>query len=163
MKTVFISYANEAMAYSLKRIGHQARKLNIFSDIRLYTPANIPQYVHESPLFPYKRGGGYWCWKPVIIEEALKRYEEGTVVVYVDAGCTQYNKSGTADDVMYNLASTSEVQKISIPKTSEMYINAFPEGSTNGYLDIYFRAADEYGATGVTKVRLQVVRLNDLD
>ncbi len=89
--------------------------------------------------------------------------KKSSVNGYVDAGCTQYNKSGAADDVMYNLASTSEVQKISIPKTSEMYTNAFPEGSTNGYLDIYFRAADEYGATGITKVRLQVVRLNDLD
>lgn len=88
MKTVFIAYANDTMAYSLKRIGCQARKTGVFNDVYLYTPDDIPQFVRESPLFPYHRGAGYWCWKPVIIEETLKKYEEGTVVVYVDAGCT---------------------------------------------------------------------------
>ncbi len=87
-KTVFISYANEAMAYSLKRIGRQARRLGIFDEVLLYTPTDVPSYVRESPLFACPRGAGYWCWKPALIHETLKRYEEGTVVVYVDAGCT---------------------------------------------------------------------------
>lgn len=87
-KVVFISYANEAMAYSLRRIGRQARKLGIFDDIVLYTPDDVPDYVRESALFSCARGAGYWCWKPALIRETLQRYEEGTVVVYVDAGCT---------------------------------------------------------------------------
>ena len=87
-KTVFISYANEAMAYSLKRIGGQARRLGLFDEVILYTPADVPDYVRESPLFSCPRGAGYWCWKPSLIYETLQRYEEGTVVVYVDAGCT---------------------------------------------------------------------------
>lgn len=87
-RTVFISYANEAMAYSLKRIGRQARRLGIFDEVLLYTPADVPDYVRKSPLFPYPRGAGYWCWKPALIYETLRRYEEGTIVVYVDAGCT---------------------------------------------------------------------------
>lgn len=87
-KTVLISYANEAMAYSLKRIGRQARRLGIFDEVILYTPADVPNYVRESPLFACPRGAGYWCWKPALIYETLQRYEEGTVVVYVDAGCT---------------------------------------------------------------------------
>ena len=87
-KTVFISYANEAMAYSLKRIGRQARRLGLFDEVILYTPADVPQYVRESPLFSCPRGAGYWCWKPSLIYETLQRHEEGTVVVYVDAGCT---------------------------------------------------------------------------
>ena len=88
MKTVFISYANDAMAYSLKRIGRQARRLGIFDEVILYTPADVPPYVRESRLFAAPRGAGYWCWKPAIIEDALSRFEDGTVVVYVDAGCT---------------------------------------------------------------------------
>lgn len=87
-KVVFISYANEPMAYSLKRVGRQARKLRIFDEVILYTPADVPSYVKECALFSYARGGGYWCWKPALIYETLQRYEEGTVVVYVDAGCT---------------------------------------------------------------------------
>ena len=87
-KVIFISYANEAMAYSLKRIGRQARRLGIFDDVILYTPADVPDYVRNSPLFSCPRGAGYWCWKPALIYETLQRHEEGTVVVYVDAGCT---------------------------------------------------------------------------
>lgn len=87
-KVVFISYANEAMAYSLRRIGRQSRKLGIFDDVILYTPADVPDYVRDSALFSCARGAGYWCWKPALIRETLQRYEEGTIVVYVDAGCT---------------------------------------------------------------------------
>ena len=87
-KVVFISYANEAMAYSLKRIGRQARRLKLFDDVLLYTPGQVPPYVRQSPLFSYPRGAGYWCWKPALIFETLQKYEEGTIVVYVDAGCT---------------------------------------------------------------------------
>lgn len=76
-KTVFISYANEAMAYSLKRIGRQARRLGIFDEVILYTPADVPAYVRESPLFACPRGAGYWCWKPALIQETLQRNEEG--------------------------------------------------------------------------------------
>ena len=87
-QVVFISYANEAMAYSLKRIGRQARKLGIFDEVLLYTPADVPEYVRKSPLFACPRGAGYWSWKPALIYETLQKYDEGTVVAYVDAGCT---------------------------------------------------------------------------
>ena len=76
------------MAYSLKRVGRQARRLKIFDEVLLYTPADVPDYVRNSALFSCARGAGYWCWKPALIYETLQRYEEGTVVVYVDAGCT---------------------------------------------------------------------------
>ncbi len=87
-KVVFISYANEAMAYSLKRIGYQARRMGVFDEIILYTPSDMPDYVKESPLFTKQRGAGYWCWKPAIIYETLANNEDGTIVVYIDAGCT---------------------------------------------------------------------------
>ena len=87
-QVIFISYANEAMAYSLKRIGRQARRLGIFDEVILYTPADVPSYVRESALFSCARGAGYWCWKPALIHETLQKYEDGTIVVYVDAGCT---------------------------------------------------------------------------
>ena len=87
-KTVFISYANEAMAYALKRIGRQARKTGVFDEVILYTPSDVPEYVKESPLFACPKGAGYWSWKPAIIFETLKHNEEGTIVFYADAGCT---------------------------------------------------------------------------
>lgn len=88
MKTIFIAYADEKMAWSLKRIGRQAKRLGIFDEIVLWTPDMLPQYVKDSPLMQYARGGGYWAWKPAIIHETLQAHEEGDIVVYVDAGCT---------------------------------------------------------------------------
>ena len=76
------------MAYSLKRVGRQARKLGIFDHIYLYTPDDLPDYVKASPLFKARRGAGFWCWKPALIHETLQRFDEGDVIVYVDAGCT---------------------------------------------------------------------------
>jgi hypothetical protein len=76
------------MRYSLKRIGKQAERLGIFDKIILYTPDLLPSYIKESPLMAYKRGGGFWVWKPAIIWETLQGGEEGDCVVYVDAGCS---------------------------------------------------------------------------
>jgi len=88
MKKIFISYANDAMAYSLKRIGRQARRLHIFDEVILYTPKDLPEYAKSSPLMASPRGAGYWYWKPVMIAETLKRFDEGDIVVYVDSGCS---------------------------------------------------------------------------
>lgn len=90
MSVIFISYADNRMAYSLKRIGKQARKLGIFDEVLLYTPATLPHYITSSPLMQYERGGGYWAWKPAIIWNTLQKYEDGTVVIYADAGCSLY-------------------------------------------------------------------------
>ena len=88
MKYIFIAYADEKMAYSLKRIGRQARKLGYFDEVLLYTPDSLPEYIRQSELMKHPYGGGYWAWKPAIIWETLQRYDDGDVVCYVDAGCT---------------------------------------------------------------------------
>ncbi len=88
MKKILISYADENMAYSLKRLGREAEKLNIFDVIRLYTPSDLPTYLRESPLMKYERGGGYWAWKPVLIWETLQEFGDDSIVLYLDAGCS---------------------------------------------------------------------------
>lgn len=101
MKKIFVAYADEKMAYSLKRIGKQARKLGIFDDIVLWTPQMLPNYIKESPLMKYSYGGGFWAWKPCIIYETLQKYEDGSVVCYVDAGCTL--KKGIEWDLFFEI------------------------------------------------------------
>ena len=101
LKKIFIAYADHNLAFSLKRIGRQARRLGIFDEIILYTPEDLPEYIRQSPLMQFERGGGYWAWKPAIIHETLQTHSEGDIVVYVDAGCT-LNKS-TEWDLMFKL------------------------------------------------------------
>lgn len=88
MRKIFIAYGDINCAYSLKRIGHQARKLKIFDEIILYTPDDLPKSFKKTPLMQYSYGGGYWAWKPFIIYETLQKFDDGDIVCYVDAGCT---------------------------------------------------------------------------
>ena len=88
MKKVFIAYADGALAYSLKRIGRQARRLHIFDEVILYTPADLSDEIKAHPLMQHSRGGGYWLWKPVLIQQTLRMHQPGDIVVYADAGST---------------------------------------------------------------------------
>lgn len=88
MKIIFIAYADESMAYSLKRIGRQARRLKVFDEVILYTPSDLPDEIKSHPLMQFKRGGGYWLWKPWIIQKTLQEHAPGDIVVYADAGST---------------------------------------------------------------------------
>lgn len=88
MKRIFIAYADEKMAFSLKRIGRQARRLGVFDEVILYSPKDLPEDLKATPLMQHSYGGGYWAWKPWIIQHTLDTHEEGDVVCYVDAGCT---------------------------------------------------------------------------
>lgn len=90
MKTIFISYADEAFKQSLKRIGKEAQSLQLFDTIILYTPKDLPVFIKASPLMAFKHGGGYWLWKPYIIWKTLQDYGSDAIIVYVDAGCSLY-------------------------------------------------------------------------
>ncbi len=85
---MFIAYADATLAYSLKRIGRQARHLKIFDEVILYTPADLPEELKGHPLMRYGKGGGYWLWKPWIIQKTLREHNYGDIVVYADAGST---------------------------------------------------------------------------
>ena len=39
------------------------------------------------------RGFGYWCWKPQVVLQTLRKMSDGDVLLYVDAGC-HLNPSG---------------------------------------------------------------------
>ena len=88
MKKIFIAYADAALAYSLKRIGRQARSIKVFDEVVLYTPADLSDEIKAHPLMQYSRGGGYWLWKPWLIQKTLREHEPGDIVVYADAGST---------------------------------------------------------------------------
>ena len=61
---VFISYGDIVFQKSLKRIVKEAKSLKIFDKVIAYTPTDLPKEIMQSPLMQYKRGGGYWLWKP---------------------------------------------------------------------------------------------------
>lgn len=88
MANIFISYGDEKFKKSLKQIKKEARGVGIFDIIKTYTPHDLPWSIKASPLFLFKKGGGYWIWKPYIIFDALQHCKENDIVYYTDAGCT---------------------------------------------------------------------------
>ena len=65
----------------------EAEATGLSDSVRLYTPADLPE-PFASYASAYRRGGGYWLWKPFVIANELDDAAEGDIVVYADAGCT---------------------------------------------------------------------------
>lgn len=86
-KRYFISYGDQNYQASLTRIRNEAEALHLFDEIILYSDESLPE-PFRSYTRQYKRGGGYWMWKPYVIYHTLQKMEEGDILVYADAGCT---------------------------------------------------------------------------
>ncbi len=78
------------------RLRKQANQSSLFSSIQIWNPKliqklapvryeNLKRLVNLNGLDVI--GFGYWYWKPVIIEESLKTLPDGTILIYLDAGC----------------------------------------------------------------------------
>lgn len=54
-----------------------------------YGPEDIDSVfrVKYKNILSQKRGGGYWLWKPYIINKALDLLNDGDFLLYVDSGC----------------------------------------------------------------------------
>lgn len=88
------SFANIYLIPALKRFYNQASDMNIFTDIFLYNEFNFSKDFNDT--FKHKlnynvRGFGYWCWRPYIILESLKKIEYNDILFYADIGC-HFNK-----------------------------------------------------------------------
>jgi len=109
MANVFVSYGDDRFKVSLDRIVRQARKSGRFDKVLKYTPKDLPDYVRSSPLFAEEKGGGYWCWKPYVIWDALRHCEIGDVVYYADAGCSLDGDSSEWAEFSQHLKSYSAI------------------------------------------------------
>lgn len=86
MKKILITYGTNEFTLTLKRLKREAKSLSIFDEIIVYSPSDLPDFIINSPLMGYSKGGGYWIWKPYIIWKTLVDNPEA-IVIYVDAGC----------------------------------------------------------------------------
>lgn len=93
----FLSFADSNMAPTLSRIGKEAKSSGFFDKIWLFNEKTIDKrFMKERKAFfdEYKRGFGYWLWKPFLISYILKeKMQDGDILVYLDAGC-EIHRSG---------------------------------------------------------------------
>lgn len=90
MKKIFVSYGNEPYYKSLDRIKKEVEETGLFDEILIYTDKDLPEDIKNNILYSYKRGGGYWIWKPWVVLQALKHAQKDDIIVYSDCGNTIY-------------------------------------------------------------------------
>ena len=66
----FITYGNDSYAKSKERLVNEANNIGWFETSRSYGPEDLDEeFVKKFKyILDYKRGGGYWLWKPYIIK-----------------------------------------------------------------------------------------------
>lgn len=91
----FVTYGDNVYNNSKKRIKKQALDFGLFTKIHICGPEHLDDnFKHKfKNILNKKRGGGYWIWKPYIINKIFENMDDGEYLVYIDAGCT-INKSG---------------------------------------------------------------------
>ena len=58
-----------------------------FDEVRAFSPQDLaPDFVSTTSVLTEARGGGYWLWKPYIIQQALESLSEDDFLFYCDAG-----------------------------------------------------------------------------
>ena len=97
MAAIFVTYADREFREAAARLRRRARKMGLFDKVLVYTPKQLPDYILSSPLYKYSRGGGYWCWKPYILHDALSKCEMGDVVYYAE---NIYDATSGADAIL---------------------------------------------------------------
>lgn len=93
MKRIFVSFADTRYIKSLERIKSETELFG-FDERYFLTEKDLPKDFFKgfSPKI-YRRGFGYWTWKPYIVNKMLEKLDEGDILVYSDAG-TQWHISG---------------------------------------------------------------------
>lgn len=84
----FATYGDDNFTNSKKRLIQEAKQFGEFTHIQSYDQNDLPKQFREEykSILNLKRGGGYWIWRPIILNQALKKLKEGEYLVYLDAG-----------------------------------------------------------------------------
>ena len=90
MKIYFLTYGDRKFYLSKKHLIELAKKSDMFdhcislgfNDLDLKFKKNYEEILKQ------KRGGGYWIWKPRIIQSLINEIKENDIVVYCDAGAS---------------------------------------------------------------------------
>lgn len=94
MSIVIISYADSNFKNQQKRLTRSAKKINKNYQVVEYGPSDIDDlfYANHKKILDEVRGGGYWLWKPYIIQKTLNQLNDGDYLFYCDSGSVLVNK-----------------------------------------------------------------------
>ena len=85
---ILINYATPEFAHSRRIQTATAYAMGGFDKVIEYSPEDLDEEFRRKneQILKHKKGGGYWLWKPYIIEKTLATMEEEDFLFYADAG-----------------------------------------------------------------------------
>jgi hypothetical protein len=88
MKLYLVNFANQTFREAQKFNTRMALKIGGFDNVFEYGPQLIDRTFFEEnkAILNSPRGGGYWLWKPYIIRDALRKINDGDILIYADSG-----------------------------------------------------------------------------
>ena len=91
-KIYCISYGTKEYEKELKLNIESAKEMGA-DVVKAFGPKDIDRQYYEKNIgfFSQKRGGGYWLWKPYIIDKMLSEIAYNDWLIYVDAGLFYIN------------------------------------------------------------------------
>jgi hypothetical protein len=84
-----ITYGDSKYAETKERLHNQAYSLGWFDTVTSYGSEDLDYDFKErfKNILEMPRGGGYWIWKPYIINKHLEKIDDDDILIYLDAGC----------------------------------------------------------------------------
>jgi len=85
----FITYGDSMYEETKQRLYNQASNLEWFDTVTSYGPENLDDEFKDKfkDILKLPRGGGYWIWKPYIINKHMQMIKDNDILIYLDAGC----------------------------------------------------------------------------
>ena len=95
-KKFFITYGTREFKLQKKQLIQLVNQTGCFDFTVSYSLNDIEKdFINKhKEIFNQKKGGGFWIWKSKIINQQLKKIDDGDIVVYLDSG-SSFNPDGT--------------------------------------------------------------------
>jgi len=89
MKIHLISYGDAKYASQREFFKQTALSSSFFDEVMIFSSEDIePAFKTRFQQFlNQRRGGGYWIWKPYLIQRVLESLSDNDILIYCDAGC----------------------------------------------------------------------------
>jgi len=83
----FLVYNDNTHNIYLEKLLNSVKAYGNGCKIIVYNKNNIDKefYLKNKEILDLPRGGGYWLWKPYIINETLKRINDNDIIFYLDS------------------------------------------------------------------------------
>ena len=84
-----ITYGSNKFENRSKILKNKAINSGLFNNFQSFTKNDLDEnFINKfNNILKLSKGGGYWIWKPYIINKMLSQINDNDILFYIDAGC----------------------------------------------------------------------------